>query len=499
MFEAGITSTSFGLTHPFLFKVASLSYVILTIVSLTLLFDRYSFKSTPKISLLLITDLLALLILIQASGGLAGGLGYLLVITAAIASMFLKGLLAFGYAALISIALISQALVLDSKGGTIKALFGAGTLGVLVFVTTASFQYLSNKIKSSTEEAAEKSAYARQLVKLAQLIVTRMQTGITVINEENTIELINDSALQYLELNREKSYLGQDITTLCDIQELLSLWHHNPINGMARVHRLNNKKDVRINFASVETDRRPLTILYIEDYRTLMQQAQQLKLASLGRLTANIAHEIRNPLGAISHAAQLLSESEYIDPSDQRFTEIILQHSNRVNEIIENTMTLSKRKEPKAESIDLKQWIPHFIEEFSTAKECDIHYQWDEEQEDIKVDPTHLRQILTNLFDNGLRYSMEHTGKAKIQVNSGISKHDETTFIEVIDFGLGVPPDEVSSIFEPFFTTGKQGTGLGLYISRELCEINQARLNYQRTADNKSRFKINFPHHQRMI
>ncbi len=499
MFEAGITSSSFGLTNPFLFKASSLSYVVFTVGSLILLFDRYSFKSTPKISFLLITDLVALLVLIQASGGLAGGLGYLLVITAAIASMFLKGQLAFGYASLVSIALITQALLLDSKEGTIKALFGAGTLGVLVFVTTASFQYLANKIKSSTEEAAEKSAYAQQLVKLAQLIVTRMQTGIAVINEENKIELINDSALQYLELGRDKSYLGQDITTLCDLQELLSLWHQNPINGMARVHRLNNKKDVRVNFAAVETDSRPLTILYIEDYRTLMQQAQQLKLASLGRLTANIAHEIRNPLGAISHAAQLLSESEHIDPTDQRFTEIILQHSDRVNDIIENTMTLSKRKEPKAEPIDLKQWIPHFIEEFSTAKECEITYKWNEDQEDIKVDPTHLRQILTNLFDNGLRYSMEHTGKACILVNSGVSKHDDTTYIEVIDFGPGVPTDEVSSIFEPFFTTGKQGTGLGLYISRELCEINQARLNYQRTTDNKSRFKINFPHHQRMI
>lgn len=499
MYEAGITSTTFGLINPPLFRGGSISYVIVCLSSLTLLFDRTSYQSTLKVSLLLVSDLLAILVLIHASGGLTGGLGYLLVITAAIASMFLKGQMAFGYAALISITLICQTLFITPNTGMIKAIFGAGTLGFLVFITTGSFRYLSQRILLTSKDAAEKGAYAQQIVKLAQLIVTRMQTGIAVLDKDNRIELINESARQHMDLPKEKNYLGEKITDHTDLGGLLSAWHNNPISGMAQVHRLNAKKDVRISFAALESENRPLTILYIEDYRTVIQQAQQLKLASLGRLTASIAHEIRNPLGAISHAAQLLVESPHIDESDIRFTEIILQHTHRVNDIIENTMTLSKRKEPKAETLDLKKWMPDFITEYSTPKDCNITYEWDDNQEKIKMDPTHLRQILTNLFDNGLRYSMEHTNKAHILVRSGISKNDDTTFVEIIDYGPGVPEDEITSIFEPFFTTGNQGTGLGLYISRELCEINQARLDYQKTTDDKSRFKINFPHHQRII
>ncbi len=499
MFEAGISSSAFGLTEPTLFRYGGLAYLLVTLASLTLLFDRYSYRSTLKIAAILLSDLGALLVLIHASGGLAGGLGYLLVITAAAASMFLSGRLSLAYASLVSILIIIQTLFITPYRDVIKALFSAGSLGFLLFITAISFRYLTLKIQVSTQEAEEKGAYAQQLVKLAQLIVTRMQTGITVLTETNEIALINESALQHLDLVKQQNYLGEDITDITDLGSVISTWRKQPVSGLALVHKLKGKKELRINFALVETETTPLTILYIEDYRTLMQQAQQLKLASLGRLTASIAHEIRNPLGAISHAAQLLGESEKLADDDSRFLEIILQHCQRVNEIIENTMSLSKRKEPKAVAIDLKTWIPQFIDEYSSAKKCTIDYQWNDEQENIKMDPTHLRQILTNLFDNGLRYSMESIDQAEIHIRSGVSKYDDTTFIDVIDFGPGVPADKISEIFEPFFTTGSQGTGLGLYISRELCEINQARLDYVKTHDGKSRFRIHFPHHQRII
>ncbi|MFL0810783.1 MAG: two-component sensor histidine kinase [Agarilytica sp.] len=499
MFEIGVTSNTFGHYNPSLFRISSLSYVVLTVVSLVLLFDKESYRSPLKVLLLLAIDLIALLTLVHASGGLGGGLGYLLVITAAISSMFLPGQLALAYAAAVSILLLLQTVFTPVGKDLTKELFSAGTLGFLVFITTISFYYLTTRIQSTAKEAAEKSAYAKQVVQLAQLIVTRMQTGIAVVNEFDQIELINDSAKLHLDLDINKLYLGTEATEIADLAEILEVWRNNPVTGMAHVHKIRGRKDVRINFASVETESRPILILYIEDYRTLIQQAQQLKLASLGRLTASIAHEVRNPLGAISHASQLLSESEHIDPADKRFTEIILQHSNRVNEIIENVMTISKRQEPKAEQIKLVTWIPQFIEEYSTAKECTIVFQHEEAQPDVKMDPTHLRQILTNLFDNGLRYSMEATGRTEILVKSGSSKSDDISFIDVIDHGPGVSPDNITEIFEPFFTTGQQGTGLGLYISRELCEINQAHLIYSRTKDNKSRFKIEFSHHQRMI
>jgi len=499
MYEAELASKALGQSNPELFRFVSLGYVFLSLASLALLLDRQSFRSTYKVLFLLLVDITALSVLVQASGGVTSGLGYLLVITAAVASMFLKGQLAIGFAALITIGIMVQTLFLARGDDIIRPLFGAGTLGFLIFVTAITFRYLTARIRTSSLEAAEKSEYARQLVQLAQHIVTRMRTGIAVIDDENKVELINDSALQLLELQRGNLIFGKDITQLSDLKNIIGAWRKNPVSGKTYVHPMKEGKEIRISFASLNAESLNLTILYVEDYRNLIQHAQQLKLASLGRLTASIAHEIRNPLGAISHAAQLLSESDNLIETDVRFTEIILQHSKRVNQIIENTMSLSKRKEPKAELIDLKEWIPLFIEEYSTAKSCEIEYSWDDAHPDIKMDPTHLRQILTNLFDNGLRYSMDLINKALIDVRTGLSQNDDTTYIEVIDHGAGVREDKVQDIFEPFYTTGTQGTGLGLYISRELCEINQATLNYQRTKANKSCFKINFPHHQRMI
>ncbi len=499
MYEAELTVNTLGINNPDLFRWATLCYAIISLFSLLLLRDKTAYRSSVKVGALLITDMIALIILINASGGVSSGLGYLLVITAAIASMFLSAQFAMGFAAFISLSLIAETIYFNHPGDTVKSLFGAGTLGFLVFVTTVAFRYLTERITASTKEAAEKSQYAKQVVQLAHHIVERMRTGIVVFDDDNEIDLINESAIQLLDLAKHRNYIGNDIYSLSNLGEIIDAWRKNPQTGLAKVHKINAGRQIRINFASLNAIDRQVTILYLEDYRSLVQQAQQLKLASLGRLTASIAHEIRNPLGAISHAAQLLSESEKVDPSDLRFTEIILQHSQRVNEIIENTTSLSKRKEPHAELIELAEWIPGFIEEYSTAKTCDIRYEWDEGQPKIKMDASHLRQILTNLFDNGLRFSMEYTNNASIIVKSGISVNDDTTYIDVIDFGPGVQEEKVQEIFEPFFTTGEQGTGLGLYISRELCEINQATLNYLRTPDKQSCFKINFPHHQRII
>ncbi|MFT5084617.1 MAG: two-component system sensor histidine kinase PilS (NtrC family), partial [Lentisphaeria bacterium] len=375
IFSLNIAKDQFGGFSPHLFQWSSLCYVLIALASLRLLRDKNAVNSTHKIATLLALDAIVLILLIHASGGLQSGLGYLLVITAAIASMFLHRQLALGFTALITLFLFAEAFYISSEGGDLtKSLFSAGTLGFLIFITSLTFLYLTERIKTSSQEAEKQTRYAKQLVQLAQHIVTRMRTGIVVIDEENRIELINESALQLLDLPSEEPYFGQDISLLSNLAEIILKWRTNPVSGLPQFHTLKAGHEIRINFASLTAQNSNKTILYLEDYRALMQQAQQLKLASLGRLTASIAHEVRNPLGAISHAAQLLSESDNIKDIDLRFTEIIVQHSARVNQIIENTLALSKRKEPKAELLELSEWIPEFIEEYSTAKTCKIHY-----------------------------------------------------------------------------------------------------------------------------
>jgi two-component system sensor histidine kinase PilS (NtrC family) len=230
----------------------------------------------------------------------------------------------------------------------------------------------------------------------------------------------------------------------------------------------------------------------------MMHRIRQTKLASLGRLTANIAHEVRNPLGAISHAGQMLNESEAISSNeDKRLLEIILNHSNRVNRIIEDVLDVSRHKDVAASKIQLDNWLAKFISHYKNSSEqCDdIQFEIEPKDIELKVSSSQLERILTNLFDNGLRYSQKATGKANLIIKAGLHSGTDgglQPFIRIIDEGPGLSEEEESHLFEPFHTTESSGTGLGLYISKELCEANQATLDYSVTKSGNSCFSIYF-------
>jgi len=226
----------------------------------------------------------------------------------------------------------------------------------------------------------------------------------------------------------------------------------------------------------------------------LAQQAQQLKLASLGRLTASIAHEIRNPLGAISHAGQLLAEDEQLGAADQRLTEIIQAHSKRVNTIIENIMQLSRRQPTQPEELELKPWLDGFLHDFghdNPAGADKIDMSKIPENLFVRFDSSQLQQVISNLCHNGLSHGANQ-GSARVSLQAGISHDNHKPYLDVIDNGPGVASDDLTKLFEPFFTTSAIGTGLGLYIARELCESNQARLDYVPGKDQGACFRITF-------
>jgi two-component system sensor histidine kinase PilS (NtrC family) len=238
----------------------------------------------------------------------------------------------------------------------------------------------------------------------------------------------------------------------------------------------------------------PDTLVFIEDSTEAQKRAQQLKLASLGQLSASIAHEIRNPLGAISHAAQLLGEAETLSKGDQRLSEIIQNHCLRMNGVIENVLHMSRRKVADPKSILLGEWVEKFLKEFSAGVpgEAQIETDLDSSYNSVEVDPIHLSQVLGNLCQNGMRYSFKNCGKSKIRVVAGIDSVSRHSYLEVIDYGEGVEDELVQNLFEPFYTTESTGTGLGLYLSKELCEANNARLSYSKAFSGGSSFKITF-------
>ena len=239
--------------------------------------------------------------------------------------------------------------------------------------------------------------------------------------------------------------------------------------------------------------------IFIEDTGEIQQQAQQLKLASLGRLSAGIAHEIRNPLGAISHASQLLSESPNLDQGDQRLTDIIYDHCLRMNDVIENVLEMSRRAPATPVKLKLREQLCEFNDAYTNANQnAEIEIDVEPPDTEIRMDPSQFHQVLTNLVQNGLRYSEEHSQCAYVRLQGGVDTISERPYLNIIDRGPGVDEAKVANLFEPFFTTEASGTGLGLYISRELCESNQARLSYSRHDDGGGCFRIIFAHPDRI-
>lgn len=503
MFLTGMTADVLGSLDPMLFKWTCILYTLFCLGSLFVFKAEQLIHSVNRVTFLLIVDIFALILMTHASGGTESGMAYLLIVMAAICSIFATGIVALGLAAFITIFILGETIYLTQNTGSFThSIFSAGTLSILVFATTLAFQYLTLKIRKTTAEAARHSKDAENLQRIGQDIIKRMQTGVIVIDEKDNLALINSSAKRMLDIASNKDYYGTHIDVFSNLKNVIDDWRTSPVVGIPTIHLLRAGQEVKINFATLDgRNNEAQTILYMEDNRALTQQAQQLKLASLGRLTASIAHEIRNPLGAIAHASQLLKESPDLPKGDQRLTEIILQHSDRVNHLIENTLNLSRRKEASPETLFLSTWVPAFAEEYSRSNQGDIniHHREGDDPLKIRMDPLHLRQVITNLFDNGLRYSLENTAKASVDVVIGYSENIDKNYIEIVDYGKGVPEEQVDQIFEPFFTTAEKGSGLGLFISKELCEINRANLHYKRTEQQQSCFRIEFSHHQRII
>jgi two-component system sensor histidine kinase PilS (NtrC family) len=228
----------------------------------------------------------------------------------------------------------------------------------------------------------------------------------------------------------------------------------------------------------------------------MAKQAQQMKLASLGRLTASIAHEIRNPLGAISHATQLLKESEALNDGDRRLVTIIGDHTRRVNAVVENVLQLSRPGASLPQQFRLQDWLQKFIDEFSHSGVCrpeQIEYSVTDPDLEVYIDPSLLHQVVWNLCLNAVNHARPDKEALHIHLAGSLTGSAATVHLDIIDNGPGIQADMTDKIFEPFFTTRSNGTGLGLYISREICESNQARLEYLPTTAGGSCFRISFP------
>lgn len=444
-------------------------------------------------------DVLLLSALFYAAGGSPSGLGNLLIVAVAIANILLRGRIGLLIAAVAAIGMIYLTFYQSiSRPAAANQYLQAGALGALCFAAAIVLQGLTRRLQLSESLAAQRAADVANLEALNSLILQRMRTGILLLDNQHRVLLANPGALSLL---GHESLQGKVLDPHCiELVKRLQQWRINPSMRPQSMQALSNGPLLQPSFVHMQRGEKIDTLVFLDDISQIAQQAQQLKLASLGRLTAGIAHEIRNPLGAISHAAQLLQESEELPSSDRRLAQIIQDHSRRMNLVIENVLQLSRRRQAEPQLLDLKYWLHRFASEFrhNLPEQQTLHLKTCSGSLQTRMDPHQLTQVLTNLVQNGLRYSSQCHPQGQVWLDLFRDPVSDLPVLEVLDDGPGVPDEQLQNIFEPFYTTDNKGTGLGLYISRELCESNQARLDYQRRQGGGSCLRITFAHSRKL-
>lgn len=478
----------------FVLTIALYILINLLIAAASLVLPRRYFDRQTIAFLIVVADTLALTLLMHFSEGVSSGLGSLVIVSVAAGSILVMGRVATVLAAIATLAVLYEEFYLSLIPGTLPPdFFQAGLLGALYFGTSLFIQNVSRRLQRSEIISLERAAEVAALERLNRLIVQRMRTGIVVLDGDGSVRLMNEAARALLGIRD-----GDDLPE--PLMESWAKWLEDGDHRPAPFWPAPEGPEIRLGFSRLARESDAETLVFIEDNTELQQRAQQLKLAALGRLSASIAHEIRNPLGAISHAAQLLRESPGLDKPDLRLAEIIQTHSRRMNGVIENVLELSRRKAPEPQRLNMKEWIEQFAQQFREGRDRPTEIELDlDPAVEVQVDTSQLGQVLTNLVANGVRYSEKRSGRPRVRIEGGIDPASERPYLNIIDEGTGVPAAQQQHLFEPFFTTEETGTGLGLYISRELCEANQVQISYQDRDGNGSCFRLNFPHPQRQI
>lgn len=491
-----------GTLRPPLFVAVTVGYFLFAVASIAVLKRRW-----PPIEIQTFVDVSVdigvIALLTYSSGGMNSGLAALLVLPVGAASFIVPQRLAFLFAALAALALlIQQGFAVVAVQAELGDFAAAGIVGALMFVITVGVGPLARSLRESQELVRQRDLDVANLADLNQFIVQHLRESILVVDENDTIRLINESAAQLLRSGdvRRGMLLGEVSPRLL---YLLGLWRQQSYDWQVSSLSLLSSDGgnlVQPHFVSFDRNHQGPTLIFLEDTSLIAERVQQSKLAALGRLSASIAHEIRNPVGAMSHAAQLLADDPELSPQERRLTDIITNNGTRVSTIIDNVLKLSRRDSTRQERIELNGWVQEFLAEFRQTAQVDaqsLRFNPSIEDIEIRVDPSHLHQLLWNLCENALKYGRRPDSKEPIEIRAGRLAVSERPLLEVLDRGPGIDAAHSERIFEPFFTVGRGGTGLGLFIARELAQCNRAILVYEPRTGGGSIFRLVFADPQR--
>jgi two-component system sensor histidine kinase PilS (NtrC family) len=496
LFLLTVTNPIVGINDPALYLQSVSTYCLATICGFLLL-KLWPFYQDVQIFVMLVIDVTAMTLMLYANGGPSLQLSMLYLVMVMAASILLPQGRALIIGLLAAFAVIYQQFYFSLiRDNNLRMVSSVSLLAVSFIAISILGQLVTRRLRVVELEVFSQTKQALQLQEINQHIVEQMHTGVLVFDQEQRLMVINEAARQWL--HQPNAVQGWTLTQLSlllrhQINEALANQILTPFVLEA------NERNLALSVQLVPLDvgivprinERQMhdapTIVILENLSRVNQKAQQMKLASLGRLTASIAHEIRNPLAAISQAGELLSEM--VDHSDQRaLLSMIQKQSSRMNRMIEDILQLSRRSTSRPQAIPLVEWVQEFIRNFipnSTEKIQAQNFNSDqlylevqstrEDDHHIVFDPMQLEQVMTNLVNNGLHHGAKVHKKPRIYLRIK-TLESGLVMLDVMDQGAGIPQNAMSSLFEPFFTTESGGTGLGLYVSRAFCEANGASL-----------------------
>jgi two-component system sensor histidine kinase PilS (NtrC family) len=481
------------------FSALALGYFAFSIVSTAFTwFEKPNININLPIQILL--DIVFIVLMMHAQNGSQSSIGLLLIIAIASASLISEGRFALFYAAIASIGILLEQSYRILELDTLASSYTPAVLLCLGCFATAWLAYsLAKRAKESELLASQRGLDVQNLAQINALITHEMQDGVLVVGEGFRIKHHNMQAEKLLGIENNygesTSWQGRALTEVSpEIATLMRLWleETEPVHGFVSTNSAAANflkltalsRELRLRFLPISESRAPDSrkqgaVIFISDWSQMQTQAHQVKLAALGRLTANIAHEIRNPLSAISHANQLLQEEDSI-PSTKRMLQIISDNVQRVDQIIKDVLELNRRDRTNQEVLHLENFMLDFYSQFCAVEKIPpTSFKLTLINSDtlISFDRRHLNQILWNLCKNGWRHCKKLENSLELAL--ALTDNSKTARIEINDDGEGVPENVRSHLFEPFFTTEKSGTGLGLYIARELADANGAKLLYK--------------------
>lgn len=488
---------------------ASLGYLVLALGFFILILHwrrRFLLQLLSQI----LVDISVISLLYVSAGGAKSGLAILYLFPLAGCAILAPLVWALFFVSLVSLILLGDSAYQLARDVPDVSISHAGLYGAAFFAAALVINRLAAKLIRQEALAARRGEDLQLQQAINRMVIADMGDGILVVSSEGVILTANPAAERMLGMSfmdAEMRFKLTDIAPLLPVAQAFFAWlptsaaPRAELRGMEepavfvmikppdeaisyagsamRGLRHDLAAHLKLRFAKVYAEGRVTdrTVIFLQDVTEIENQAQQLKLASMGRLTASIAHEVRNPLSSISYAAALLGE-EQTNPAQARLLAIVGDNVKRLNCMIEDILKLSRKAQPQATPLALADFFAETLAEFRETHglATDIIRIGSMANLHVWFDSLHLREVIINLLSNALRYASGRPDSIRVYAMPDGAGRLE---LHVQDDGAPIAPQVRAHLFEPFYTTSSKGTGLGLYLARELCINNGAMLDYE--------------------